>query len=300
MSEPGRKTLKRLVQNSRKRHGTRTDFKTSNEHFPGERQNNFSLGETPFHPRVKKHLEMLSEAGSVEERTNVISYLQQSYGNRYVQSLVASIKAQTTTRMIETEIQRQPEEEEEILQVTKPLQRQIEAEKISSPPEEELQTSPVVSIATQAPIRSLTNNIEQVKHAYPQNRDPNHKPPPVMVPVPSGGACVIVRGGAFDMWIGPNEPACVLGGMRLHESKHITDFQADPYYSTIPSSGTIPDGETFYYRNMDDARRFEHAACDVEMEWIRGQLAGNPAAADRTILESRLNVTLPAYRASFG
>ena len=297
MSEPSKETRKRQAENKQKHHIIRNDFKTSIEHFPGEQQNIFPVGETPFHPPIKKHLEMLAEAGSLEERTNVISYLQQSYGNKYVQSLVASIKAQTATLTIDTEIQRQPEEEEkeeeEILQVTKPLQRQIEEE------EEKLQTSPVNSVATQAPMRSFTN-IEQIIPAYPQHADLNHKPPPVMVPVPSGGACVIVRGGAFDVWISPGEPACVLGGMRLHENKHITDFQADSYYNAIPSSGTIPDGETFYYRNMDDARRFEHAAIDVEMEWIRGQLTGSPAPADRTILENRLNVTLPAYRASFG
>ena len=459
MSERSRETQKRQAKNIQKRHVTRTDSKKSTEHFQGVRQNIFPIGETPFRPRIKKHLEMLAEAGSVEERANVISYLQQSYGNRYVQSLVASIQVQTKLnisqpgdlqeqqadrvaevvgRVIETEIQRQPEEEENeeeeegIPQITQPLQRQIEEEeeripsppeeeeeKIPSPPEEEELETPLngdssvdvsgaleeridntgedgqalsevarepmerafgadfsdVRVHTDAEADALNKSLQaraftrghdiffrqgeyspdsgdgrkliahELTHVVQQttggeyvNRlqesldvrvglEPLHegiaeasplnvyrdvevasmpmnidkKLPVMTLPDPATmGGVVIVKSQKFEAWINSTSPACVIGGIKAHEEKHISDFEADSYYSTIPKSGKIADGHCVYYQNNADAKKFENAAIDVEIEWLKKKLESNPSSADKQIIENRMNVTLPAYRASFG
>ena len=455
MSERSRETQKRRTKNTQMQRVTRTDLKKSTEYFQGERQNIFPVGETPFRPSIKKHLKILAEAGSVEERANVISYLQQSYGNRYVQSLVASIEvqaklnisqpgdlqeqqadrvAEVVGRVIETEIQRQPEEEkeeEEIQQITKPLQRQIEEEeeKIPSPPEEEEQIpSPPeeeesqtrltrnqsvnisealeerinntggggqalsavvlepmerafgvdfndVRVHTDAEANGLNKSLKaraftkgndiffrqgeyspgsgdgrkllahELTHVVQQTRggeyvnrlqetidvqvgseplqegiteasplnvyrdvemsnaslDLDKKLPVMTLPDPATmGGVVIVKSQKFEAWINPGEPACVLGGIKAHEEKHISDFEADSYYSTIPKSGKIADGHCVYYQNNADAKKFENAAIDVEIEWLKKKRESNLSSADKAIVDNRMNVTLPAYRASFG
>ena len=321
MSEHSRETIKRQVQDTQKRHVTRTDLKKSTEHFEGERQNILPIGETPFRPRIRKHLEMLAEADSVEERAKVMSYLQQSYGNRYVQSLVESIKVQTklsisqsgdfqeqqadrvaevVSRVIATEIRMLPEAEEEetgeeegIPQITKPLQSQIEEEeeKIPSPHEEEEE-----ELSSSAEV-DFNRNVEMA--SMPLSFDKRIPVRTLPDPATMGGV-VTVKSQKFEAWINPGEPACVLGGIKAHEEKHISDFEADAYYSTIPTSGKIADGHCVYYQNNADAKKFENAAIDVEIAWLKKKLEDNPSAADKAIIENRMNVTLPAYRASFG
>ena len=321
MSEHSRETIKRQVQDTQKRHVTRTDLKKSTEHFEGERQNILPIGETPFRPRIRKHLEMLAEADSVEERAKVMSYLQQSYGNRYVQSLVESIKVQTkfsisqpgdlqdqqadrvaevVSRVIATEIQMLPEaeeeeneEEEQIPQITKPVQSQIEEdeEKIPSPHEEEEE-----ELSSSAEV-DFNRNVEMA--SMPLSFDKRIPVRTLPDPATMGGV-VTVKSKKFEAWINPGEPACILGGIKAHEEKHISDFEADAYYSTIPTSGKIADGHCVYYQNNADAKKFENAAIDVEIAWLKKKLEDNPSAADKAIIENRMNVTLPAYRASFG
>ena len=105
----------------------------------------FSLTETPFLPRMDKHAESLAMSPSDEARANLVSHLQQTYGNRYVQRLLNSnvVQAKLTvnapgdiyeqeanrvadvvTKAVTSKTQRQEEEE---LQA-KVVQRQEEEE----------------------------------------------------------------------------------------------------------------------------------------------------------------------------
>jgi hypothetical protein len=73
-----------------KSHISQDNYKTSVEQFFSGGQHSAPAGDTPFQPPIMAHLEMLSEATSVEERAKVMSHLQQSYGNRYVLRLLNS------------------------------------------------------------------------------------------------------------------------------------------------------------------------------------------------------------------
>lgn len=129
----------------------------------------------------------------------------------------------------------------------------------------------------------------------------NKKLPVMTLPDPATmGGVVTVKSQKFEAWISPTAPACVAGGIQAHEAKHISDFEADSYYSTIPKSGKIADGHCVYYANNADAKKFENAAIDVETNWLKKKLESKPSEADKKIIENRMNVTLPAYRASFG
>jgi len=128
------------------------------DHFHAWGQNTLSIGETPFLPRMNEHAELLARAPSDNHRTNLVLQLQQTYGNRYVQRLVESMKVQAklnvsapndvyeqeadrvakaVTRADNSKVQRQAEEEEEPIQtkVAPEMQRQTEEEE-----EEPIQT----------------------------------------------------------------------------------------------------------------------------------------------------------------
>jgi hypothetical protein len=118
-----------------------------------------------------------------------------------------------------------------------------------------------------------------------------------LTPVPPTAAgTVICKGGAMEVWISPTETSCVAPCERRHEEKHIADFQADPDYKDICKG--IPDGETFTYKNSDDARRFETAATDVEIACLNAAIPGASAACKPEMIDRRDN-TLPAYKRSF-
>ncbi|MCW4020540.1 MAG: hypothetical protein NWF14_04850, partial [Candidatus Bathyarchaeota archaeon] len=53
-----------------------------------------SIGETPFLPRTDEHAELIARAASDEHRASLVLHLQQTYGNRYVQRLIESMKVQ--------------------------------------------------------------------------------------------------------------------------------------------------------------------------------------------------------------
>ncbi len=97
-----------------------------------------SLTGTPFVPRMDAHGTMLSMIPFAEQRHDFIMQLQQTYGNRYVQRLMASMGAQANltisepgdiyeqeadiiaeavSRSINTSVRRQPPEEEEEVQM---------------------------------------------------------------------------------------------------------------------------------------------------------------------------------------
>ena len=106
----------------------------------------FSLAETPFYPRMDEHTTILSRIPFSAQRHEFIMQLHQTYGSRYVQRLVESLNAQTkltvsapddvyeqeadsvaevVTRSINTTVQRQTPDEEEVLQTQEEEQVQM-------------------------------------------------------------------------------------------------------------------------------------------------------------------------------
>ena len=141
-----------------------------------------SIVETPFYPRMDEHAAILSSIPFSAQRHKFIMRLHQTYGNRYVQRLVESVRAQakltvnapndvyeqeadrvaeTVTRTMNSQVQRQEEEEEEPIQTkaTVEIQRQPVEEKegeelqaklllqrqLAEDEDEEIQTQPVGS-----------------------------------------------------------------------------------------------------------------------------------------------------------
>ena len=67
---------------------------TSLDHFHAWEQGTVAISETPFWPRMDKHAELLAMPHSDEQRASLILRLQQTYGNRYVQRLIESMRGQ--------------------------------------------------------------------------------------------------------------------------------------------------------------------------------------------------------------
>jgi len=65
------------------------------DHFHCWEPGTFSIGETPFWPRLDEHTELLKLAKSDKQRAGLVLQLQQTYGNRYVQRLVESVQIQS-------------------------------------------------------------------------------------------------------------------------------------------------------------------------------------------------------------
>ncbi|MFC1959033.1 DUF4157 domain-containing protein [Chloroflexota bacterium] len=125
-----------------------------------------SLTETPFHPRMDEHAAILSSIPFSAQRHEFIIRLHQTYGNRYVQHLVESVRAQaklnvsnpndvyeqeadrvaeTVTGTINSQVRRQEEEEPVQMKVSL-LQRQEEEKELQAQrqeEEEELAMQPV-------------------------------------------------------------------------------------------------------------------------------------------------------------
>jgi hypothetical protein len=127
-------------------------------------------------------------------------------------------------------------------------------------------------------------------------------PPPVMVPVPaSAGASVVCKGhNSYEVWQNPSEPAWAQPCETKHEQKHIEDFNADPNYKATVKCPSLPDGETFTYASMADAKRFECAASDVEIACLTDQIAKETDEGNRKGETTRRDVTLPNYKKGFG
>ena len=110
-----------------------------------------SITETPFVPQMKKHAQLLMTASSDEHRIKLIQQLHQTYGNRYVQRLVESMNVQAklpisqpgdvyeqeadkvadaVARTVNSTVQRQEQEEEELLQGKLLIQPQEEEEEL--------------------------------------------------------------------------------------------------------------------------------------------------------------------------
>jgi hypothetical protein len=120
------------------------------DHFHAWEQSTAPIRETPFQPRMDEHAELIARATSDEHRANLVLQLQQTYGNRYVQRLIksrvvqaklsvsapndiyeqeADRVAKAVTRVDNSQVQRQVEEDEEMLQgKATQVQRQVEEE----------------------------------------------------------------------------------------------------------------------------------------------------------------------------
>lgn len=320
------KTRQQEPVNKQKRNSTRSNPAT----FGQIQTRNPALDEAPFFPRTKQHVKSFLEAASSEDRANIMEGLQQAYGNRYVQSLVESIRqhcagqqsnisdagavADAVTRIMldktetlagtglmalqeeeEYEMMALQEEEEEEMQMTPSLSISLDALAAlvgTEPPTQEEETEAVMA--------SQPDNASRLNDLSPAHARKGTSIPVMTLPDPATmGGVVTVRGGSFVAWINPGEPACVRGGIEAHEAKHISDFEADATYSQIPTNGSIQDGHCVYYLAPGDARRFEHPACDIEIAWLREQLANEGlSAADRRIVTNRITV-VQAYKASF-
>jgi hypothetical protein len=249
-------------------------------------ENGFSsITGTPFKPPMDEHAALLAQARSDRERTNQLLYLQRTYGNHYVERLLNSAAIRPKLDFIPPEDTYEPK--------LGYLSRMAATEPIE---EEEMMVEDRSAITS-----------------YPGFISANQNLSPVLVPVnpARAGATVIVKDKKFGIWINPAASKCVVEGMRLHEQKHIDDFNADPDYKDIPTKGLtwegpvkglVPDGETFYYRNDEDAKKFEHAAIDLEIEWLNKELEDiyELSDSDRKIITKRVTKTLPEYRKSFG
>jgi hypothetical protein len=122
-----------------------------------QRVDTFSIAETPFLPRMKEHADILTGTQFTAQRNNFIQQLHQTYGSRYVQRLLASMNVQAeltvshpndiyeqeadriadiVTKTLNSPVQRQAPEEEELLQGKSSLARAL-------PEEEELLRSKI-------------------------------------------------------------------------------------------------------------------------------------------------------------
>ncbi len=327
------KTRQQEPENKQKRTSTRSNPAA----FSQLQTRNPALDETPFFPQTRQHVKSFLEAVSSEDRANIMEGLQQAYGNRYVQSLVESIRqhctgqqgsipdagavADAVTRTMagktgtpagtglmalqeEEEYEMmalQEEEEEEEMQMTPSLSTSLDALAAlvgTEPPTQEEETEAVMASQPSRNIQS--GDASKLNDPSPADARKGTSIPVLTLPDPATmGGVVTVRGGSFVAWINPGEPACVRGGIEAHEAKHISDFEADATYRQIPTNGSIQEGHCVYYLAPGDARRFEHPACDVEIAWLREQLANEGlSAADRRTVTNRITV-VQAYKASF-
>jgi len=231
-------------------------------------------------------VQLASPRWQLAQRRALASRIGRVQGNDHVKRLVASLGVATEPL----------EEEVTTIPSTEPLEEEVTTIPSTEPLEEEV-TSPV-TVGLRLPVAQREGVL--VTHSKPKDVSPAQRPPPVLVPVDASraGACVICNGGNFAVWINPAEPTCTVACMRKHEEKHIADFKADDAYKNKCAS--TPDGETFYYASAADAKRFEHPAIDIEIACINKQLETETDEGNKKILKHRAEVTLPAYRRSFG
>jgi hypothetical protein len=317
MPEHERRRQKKQEEIDQKHRIKRKESKSLADQLHTFKDDTTPVTETPFKPSVDEHTALLAQARSNEERANQVFHLQRTYGNRYVRRLLNSSAIQSklevnppndvyepkTDYLSQTATEEQ-EEQEMVVEDRSTATEPVEEEEEMVGEDVVAETEPGEEEEEMIGDRGSIVNYSGIIGA-------KQKLSPVLVPVdPSkAGACVIVKDKKFDAWYNPSEPKCVLGGMKIHEEKHIADFQADPNYKDIPTKGLtwngpvkgpVPDGETFYYRNSEDAKKFEHAAIDLEIAWLNEQLKTNLSETDKNIITKRATKILPAYRKSFG
>ncbi|MFC1864821.1 DUF4157 domain-containing protein [Chloroflexota bacterium] len=220
-----------------------------------------SLTETPFYPRMDEHAAILSSIPFSAQRHEFIMRLHQTYGNRYVQRLVESVRAQakltvnapndmyeqeadrvadTVTRAVQTPVSRQEEEEE--------LQMQEE--------EEELQTKPLNSVQRQEipeeeeiQAKSLLQRqpIEEEEEELQKQPDESH---PVKVSIDLETQINSARGGGQPISKDVREPmenafGADFRGVRVH-----TDSKADGLSQEL-SAKAFTTGQDIFFRESE-------------------------------------------------
>jgi len=141
------------------------------ERFHTWGQGTLSIGETPFQPRMDEHAALVSRIPFSKQRHDFILQLQQTYGNRYVQRLVESMKVQAklavsapndvyeqeadrvakvVTRADNFQVKRQEEEEEEEEEpVQTKLASQVQRQEEEAEEEEEEPVQPKIQLAVE-------------------------------------------------------------------------------------------------------------------------------------------------------
>ena len=144
------------------------------------------ITETPFLPRMKEHADILAGIKFTTQRNNFIQQLHRTYGSRYVQRLVTSLNVQAkltvsdpndiyeqeadriadnVTRTINSPAQRQPEEEEELLQGKFDIHREAPEE------EELLQGKTDIQRATPAEEEELLQGKLDIQREAPEEEE---------------------------------------------------------------------------------------------------------------------------------
>ena len=135
-----------------KHHSRKNESEGSHKKSKKQAADEVAFTETPFLPPMDKHAAMLSRIQFTAQRDNYILRLHETYGSRYVQRLIESMNARakltvsdpndiyeqeadrvadTVTKTIDSQAQRQVEEEEELQMKSSQIHRQ-------GPEEEEL------------------------------------------------------------------------------------------------------------------------------------------------------------------
>lgn len=250
------------------------------------------LGDSAMDLPVERHTALLgdprfSHPANAVQRARMVSELQRKYGNVYVQRVMESVNAQAKLTV------NGPDDiyEQEADRVAEAVTGTI-----SSPPQPEPEEEEVPVQMKTEPETAWQRLQEQKLQAEPALT------PPTLDGYPSqdtAAGMAVVRNRAWAVWIADNVPACIREGVRLHEQKHVDDFNADPDYRDFPRTSGANNNQTMYYGSNADARRFEHPAIDIEIAWLRNQLEGDLSDADRRIIRHRQRIVLPTYRGSF-
>jgi hypothetical protein len=150
MAEHGRANRAKQEPEGEQKRTRRRDSERIADPVHARDEGNLTIGETPFRPPVEKHRTLLSMARSAEGRAGIVLQLQRTYGNRYVERLLKTMRTQAmltvnppddvyeqeadrvadaVTRTLNARSQRQPlPEEEELIQGKSRIQRQLPEE----------------------------------------------------------------------------------------------------------------------------------------------------------------------------
>jgi hypothetical protein len=234
------------------------------DHFHAWEQGTLSIGETPFLPRMDEHAELISRIPFAKQRHDFILQLQQTYGNRYVQRLIESMKVQgklnvsspndiyeqeadrvakAVTRATKTEVQPQTEEEEEEeteeeeIQTMPASQAQRQEEETEEEEPEEEEEEPV-----QAKIQLAVEEEEEL-----QGKPAGSQPATVSEELE--GRIKAERGGGHPLTETVREPMerafeADFSGVRVH-----TDAEADTLNQQLSARAFTTGQDVFFREN---------------------------------------------------
>ncbi len=150
MAEFKRTGQKKQEEAAQKRRARQKDSNPLSDKNHSWDQDELSIGETPFSPKIEKHAELLARTNSSDAVHKLVMQLHKTYGNRYLQRLLnskvlqakltvsnpgdvyereADRVAQMITRSGDTQLRRQAEEEEEIQMQPADEEKEIQAQR---------------------------------------------------------------------------------------------------------------------------------------------------------------------------